>query len=218
MSTAQRWCSRWKVWFIRLASFAAALLIIGICANNSSAGLFWHREKKATIAGRHYIVPEDYSRTATSDDGRGIYIKVSRTDFRALARDVPGWDDNILILVQSVNNTVSELWDSAWDGSPSHWKTEITKQYEIPGGFVVREYDDGWDTILGPDETPGTPDFGFMRCSRPKPIVGYAPDCTLMFDRNKQRWQVTFGRQFVENYKEIRRKAEQLIDSFEVDK
>jgi hypothetical protein len=55
-----------------------------------------------------------------------------------------------------------------------------------------------------------------MICSRPKPIKGYAPDCGLTFDRNGPRWDIAFGCQFADSYKEIRRKSEQVIDSFEV--
>jgi hypothetical protein len=79
---------------------------------------FWDHQKQATIAGRHYIIPEDYSRTALADDGKAILIDVSRKDFSALANDRPGWNDNILIMVAVVPNKASELWETIGDGSP----------------------------------------------------------------------------------------------------
>lgn len=167
----------------------------------------------ATAGGHHYKIPKVYGDGGFGGDGLGF--PVSYPDFGPLLEDKPGWDDHALLLVTTQVNTIAQLWNSLWDGTPRGEMTpwdEIKRTYRIEPEFTVQVTGSQYDTII-PDQDRKTFPLGVMRCVRAEDYP--YPGCEYMFDRNGQRWKISFGRQFLSDYKQIRDKATRLVDSFE---
>ncbi len=163
------------------------------------------------IGEQRYRVPLSY-RPVPNGKG-GISILVSFPNFGPLVGDKPGWDDNAQILVQKQINTIGMLWDTQWDGTPTgmvEWNT-IQKTYRIEPEFTVQEMGSGFDIVI-PDQNLEAFPLGLLRCDRRK--EGTYPACSHLFDMNGQRWQVSFGRQFIHNFRQIRERAVTLVNSF----
>ncbi|WP_157091783.1 hypothetical protein [Methylobacterium nodulans] len=76
-----------------------------------------------------------------------------------------------------------------------------------------QEMGSGFDIVV-PDQDRKSMPIGVLECSRPEPPVFPNAGCAYRFDRDGQRWQVSFGRQFLPRYREFRERATALLDSF----
>lgn len=161
-----------------------------------------------------YYVPKAYR--AGGDKENNVSVQVAIPDWGPLERDRPGWQDNVNIFIGRERYPIAEQYDGMWDGTPigktTKWN-QVERTYRIKPEFTVQEMGSGLDIII-PDQNYALMPLGLMQCTKPKPPTFPNAGCTLLFDRNGQRWQISFGRQFLHRYREFRKRATALFDSF----
>lgn len=161
-----------------------------------------------------YRVPKAFR--AEGDSKGDLFLQARLSDWGPLERDRPGWTDNVNILIEPLRSPISAVYDSQWDGSPSgkltKWK-QIERTYRIEPEFTVQEMGSSFDIII-PDQDRSTMPLGVLECTRPNPPVFPNASCSLRFDRDGQRWTITFGRQYLQRYGEFRARSTDLIDNF----
>lgn len=77
--------------------------------------------------------------------------------------------------------------------------------YQEMGGFA--------DIILVVDDQKKFD--GFMICDK-YDMDGAANGCQFLFNEGGKRWQISMGKQFVEDYEQIRRDVIKRMDSFKI--
>ncbi|MFA1676907.1 hypothetical protein ACDY97_30315 [Rhizobium mongolense] len=161
-----------------------------------------------------YLIPKGYGVSNVSGDS--IFMQVSLPDWGPLGKDRTGWNDNVNILIEPQRAPIGVVYDLEWDGSPSgkltKWK-QIERTYRIEPEFTVQEMGSTFDIII-PDQDRATMQLGILQCTRSKPPVFPNAGCSLLFDRDGQRWKMSFGRQYLHRYGEFRERATTLLDSF----
>lgn len=161
----------------------------------------------------HYAIPKIYR---AESDGNGLFLQLALPEWIPLKKNQPGWADNVNILVNRQPAPIAQIYDLHWDGAPTGSLTpskRIERIYRLKSEFTVQEMGSGYDIVI-PDQDRNTFPLGIMRCNRPRLLKGYAPSCALLFDRDGQRWEITFGREFLSRYREFRERATHLLDSF----
>jgi hypothetical protein len=161
-----------------------------------------------------YRIPKEFR--AGGDSDGDIFIKVRLSDWGPLERDAPGWEDNVNILITPQPAPIAVIYDHHYDGTPvgtpGKW-TEIVRTHREEPDLTVEVMGSVYDIVI-PDQDRATMPLGFMRCTRPNPPLLPNASCGLLFDRDGQRWKITFGRQFLHRYSEFRERATTLLDSF----
>ncbi|WFS69599.1 hypothetical protein CFBP4996_26360 (plasmid) [Agrobacterium leguminum] len=161
-----------------------------------------------------YRIPKEYR--TSNQSGDSIFIQFHVADWGPLDRDRSGWKDNVNVLITPQPQDIAGQYDALWDGTPSGAPTKsktIERTYRIEPDFTVQEMGSTYDIVI-PDQDGATMPLGLMQCTRPNPPVFPNASCALLFDRDGQRWTVTFGRQFLHRYAEFRGRATTLFDSF----
>ena len=199
------------------ARFKAVLLSLALLGFGALAVAQGAEGGKIVHAGPvAYRVPEEYRPSNVS--GTSLFMQFALPDYGPLRRDVHGWEDNVNLLVTRQPAPIAVIYDHQWDGTPiggkRKWNT-IEKTYRVEPGFTVQEMGSGFDIVI-PDQDRSTMPLGVMRCGRPKEFMPNAA-CELMFDRDSQRWKVSFGRQFMARHGEIRASVEAVMDGWRVD-
>lgn len=168
------------------------------------------------IAGITYRIPAAFH--VRPQEGDALFIQVSLPDWGPLDADRPGWDDNVNILIEEAINTIPQLWNDLWSGVPGEdidgIRERVTRIYRIEPNLTVKEISLGRDIVI-PDQDLTTFPIGIMRCWRPRPDLPNA-SCALLFDRDGQRWKVTFGRDRMKDFSTFKQRAIEKIDSFRV--
>lgn len=161
-----------------------------------------------------YRIPKEYR--AGGDADNNVFMQVRFADWGPLERDRPGWEDNINILIGRQPQDIAGQYDALWDGTPIGAPTKskkIEQIYRIEPEFTVQEMGSTFDIVI-PDQDFSTMPLGIMQCTRPNPPVFPNAACSLLFDRDGQRWKISFGRQYLQRYAEFRERATTLFDSF----
>ncbi|WP_133251560.1 hypothetical protein [Zavarzinia aquatilis] len=166
------------------------------------------------IAGITYRVPAAFH--VRPQEGNALFIQLSLPDWGPLDEDRPGWDDNVNILIEEGINSIPQLWDDLWSAVPGEniggIRERVTRIYRIEPNLTVKEISLGRDIVI-PDQDLTTFPIGIMRCWRPQPDLPNA-SCALLFDRDGQRWKVTFGRDRMRDFSIFKQQAAQTIDLF----
>lgn len=189
-----------------LASFALALAGFGHTATDG-----FDEVQAGPIT---YYIPKEYR--AGGDTDNNVFIQLKLADWTPLERDEPGWMDNINILVGPQFAPIARVYIDQYDGTPIGKmlrSKQIERTYRIDPEFTVQEMGSSYDIII-PDQDRELMPLGLVRCTRPNPPTLPNASCALLFDRDGQRWKISFGRQFLHRYGEFRERATTLFDSF----
>lgn len=174
-------------------------------------------EPVVEIAGVSYRFPKEY-RASASDKNDSLGIQFSREDLSPLAADIQGWDDNINLLITKRITTIPMLYDHAWDGTPegltSIGMLKLVRVYRVEPDLMIREMEKFHDIVI-PDQDMKTMPIGMMRCAKPAKHM-MNTSCSLMFDKGEQRWKITFGSQYLNDYMSIKNSVENKMKGFEV--
>lgn len=167
-----------------------------------------------------YMIPPEFRERPSEN---AMFLQFALPDWTALTRDVPGWEDNVNVLVEPLKTdtgrraSIPELYDGQYDGTPvgtmSNY-SRIERIYRIETGLTVQEMGSGFDIVI-PDQDMATMPLGIMRCTRAREFFPN-PDCSLLFDHDSARWSVSFGRQFMADHAAIRARATDVIDGFRI--
>lgn len=197
------------------------------------AGIGWAMPAKPeapyleVVLGEHtYRIPKEYGATSSGPTEYGVTtmaFQMSREDLSPLKGDIPGWEDNINLLITAGIASASSVYDAIYDGDPEQQKEEIRVKYErrnseyIGSGLVLHTMkNDNFDVVVPEQDEKELP-LGFMVCTK-FTVKGSDNGCQLFFDSKGVRWKINFGRRYIHEYKEIREKVESLMTSFMVDK
>ncbi|QPB24289.1 hypothetical protein [Rhizobium sp. 007] len=91
----------------------------------------------------------------------------------------------------------------------------IVSSHRIEPNLTVSTTESGDEVFLPDQETSNFPE-DFLVCGQPKPPTFPHASCMrLLFQRGAQRWQVSFGRQFVRDFRNLRTRAKEFIHQFE---
>lgn len=174
-------------------------------------------EPVVEIAGVSYRFPKEY-RASASDKNDSLGIQFSREDLSPLVSDTQGWDDNINLLITKRINTIPMLYDHAWDGTPEGLTAigmlKLVRVYRVEPDLMIREMEKFHDIVI-PDQDMKNMPIGMMHCYKPSEHMMNAA-CSLMFDKGEQRWKISFGRQYLNNYMSIKNNVEEKMKEFEV--
>lgn len=147
-----------------------------------------------------------------------LFVQFEKTNMGPLSGNVPGWENNVNLLLSDFAFPVEQLYDNMWDGDlepevePSKITT-IIKKTQINENLLYQEMGGFTDIILVTDNN-GNFD-GFMMCDKYE-MKGSANACQFLFNEEGKRWKISFGKQFIEDYKQIRRDVIKRMDSFKI--
>ncbi|MFA1676903.1 hypothetical protein ACDY97_30295 [Rhizobium mongolense] len=168
---------------------------------------------RGQVGGTHYSIPAVY-RASVSD--RSLFISASLPQWGPLVRYKPGWNDHLQILITATSEkNIAALWDRLYDGTPfvPGKPYTIVRKYRSEPNLAVQKMASEEDVFL-PDQNAKTMPEGFMVCGRPSPPIFPYASCSHYFVEDHQRWKITFGRQFVGDFRSIRTRAKQFLDRF----
>lgn len=178
-----------------------------------AAPLARDRDARREIAGISYRIPAAFH--VRPLEGDGLFMQVALPEWGPLDENRPGWNDNVNILIEEGINTIPQLWDGLWSGLPGEERSghrRVTRMYRIEPNLTVKETSLGREIVI-PDQNLTTFPVGVMICWRPRPDLPNG-SCGLLFDRDGQRWKVTFGRDRMKEFMAFKQQAISLIDSF----
>lgn len=188
-------------------------LVLALLGAWLAGGLAGDGSARREIAGITYRIPAAFH--VRPLDGDALFMQVSLLDWGPLDENRPGWDDNVNILIQKAINTIPELWQQLWNGLPGEddiLRRRVDRIYRVEPNLTVKEMALGWDIVI-PDQDLSSFPIGVMTCWRSRPLLPNAA-CALRFDRDGQRWEITFGRDRMKDFMTFKQKAVETIDSF----
>lgn len=168
-----------------------------------------------------YVIPKVYGASGGLHKPTGINdlsIQFKKSDMGPILKNYPGWDDNVNLLLSDFSFPVAQLYDNMWDGdlypgiAPSK-STDIIRTEKINDNLLYQEMGGHIDVILVTDNK-GEFD-GFMQCDKYE-MAGSANGCQFLFNQGGKRWQISFGKQFIEDYQKIRKDVIDRMDSFKI--
>lgn len=204
------------------AARAAVIFVFGAGLALAAVSQGADGKRRITVGPVTYSIPRE-AKPGHLDGEDSLFMQFALPDYGPLGRDVPGWDDNVNLLLRPFQTkhgvlfSIAQRYEQEWDGTPVNefsGLNVIEKTYRIEPGFTVQEMGFGFDIVI-PDQDRSTMPLGVMRCGRPKEFMPNAA-CALMFDRDGQRWKVSFGRQFMALHGEIRARVEAIMDGWRI--
>ena len=168
-----------------------------------------------------YEIPKIYKASGgyhQPTEQNDLFVQFEKTNMGPLSKNVPGWKNNVNLLLSDFAFPVAQLYDNLWDGE-LHPQIESSKIYEIVkttrinDNLLYQEMGGFTDIVLVTDDE-GNFD-GFMMCDKYE-MKGAANACQFLFNEEGKRWKISFGKQFIEDYKQIRRDVMKQMDSFKL--
>lgn len=174
--------------------------------------------------GEHtYRIPKEYGATSsgpTEDGVTTMTFQMSREDLSPLKGDIPGWEDNINLLITSGIASASVIYDHIYDGDPignQDKKREKYKRYKSqPIGNDIMYHTmrgEHFDVAVPYQDEKKLP-LGFMVCTK-HTVEGVDNGCHLYFDKNGSRWELVFGKKYILEYNSIMNNVVEKMKLFE---
>lgn len=176
--------------------------------------------------GEHtYRIPKEYGATSSGPSENGVTtmtFQMSRENLSPLHKDVPGWGDNINLLITAGIAPTASVYDFIYDGDPRNKEGKVRDIYkrksskDIGSTIVLHEMNNDYFDVAVPKQDEKEMPLGFMVCSK-FTIKGADNACKFYFDSQGVRWNIDFGKKYILEYDNIRQRVEALMETFRVE-
>lgn len=203
-----------KVW----AALAIPMFISGACW--ATPRMKTPDFTEAKVGDHTYRIPKEYGGASENEENglNTIGVQFSRKGLGPLEVDVPGWEDNINVLILSGITSTDYIYDHFFNSSPRGKNDKNLSMYKIKkvekinNELTYRTMGGDLDVVIV-DSRDNHLSFMFMLCSK-HTIQGSFNSCQMFFDHAGARWKITFGKEFMTDYKSIRMMIQQRIMTF----
>lgn len=186
-----------------VALFAAVLFNRSILAMSDDGFL------EARIGETTYRIPEEYGAGSTPPDepGRNVMsIQFRKGDMGPLLHNVPGWHDNVNLLLSNDPVPVEDLYEDGYDGTPvsagAYARELVIVSTEKINDNLTYQVMSGHNDIILARTNDGSFD-GFMRCTK-YDMQGASNACEYFFNHEGNRWKISFGKDYILDYRVVR--------------